>query len=59
MHTKRLVPLTSGLVLVYGRVFAQNVIITPLGARSSEFCTADRALLFEDPGVRILYDSQA
>ena len=57
MHTKRLVPLTSGLVLVYGRVFAQNVIITPLGARSGEFCTADRALLFEDPtGVRILYD---
>ena len=57
MHTKRLVPLTSGLVLVYGCVFAQNVIITPLGARSGEFCTADRALLFEDPtGVRILYD---
>jgi L-ascorbate metabolism protein UlaG (beta-lactamase superfamily) len=37
--------------------FAQNVKITPLGARSGEFCSPDRALLFEDPsGVRILYD---
>jgi L-ascorbate metabolism protein UlaG (beta-lactamase superfamily) len=38
-------------------LFAQNVRITPLGARTGEFCQVDRALLFEDPtGVRILYD---
>ena len=36
---------------------AQNVTITPIGQRTGEFCTLDRALLFEDPtGVRILYD---
>ena len=34
-----------------------NVKITPLGSHAGEFCTNDRALLFEDPtGVRILYD---
>ncbi|GAC1561234.1 MAG: hypothetical protein NVS2B9_21740 [Myxococcales bacterium] len=38
-------------------VVAQNVRVTPLGARTGEFCALDRALLFEDPtGVRILYD---
>jgi L-ascorbate metabolism protein UlaG (beta-lactamase superfamily) len=37
---------------------AQTVKVTPLGARTGEFCTADRAMLFEDPtGVRILYDA--
>ena len=57
MHTKRSIRLTSGLVLAYGCLLAQNVTITPLGARSGEFCTPDRALLIEDPtGVRILYD---
>jgi L-ascorbate metabolism protein UlaG (beta-lactamase superfamily) len=36
---------------------AQNVKITPIGQRTGEFCSLDRALLFEDPtGVRILYD---
>ena len=36
---------------------AQNVKITPVGARTGEFCGTDRALLFEDPtGVRLLYD---
>jgi Beta-lactamase superfamily domain len=34
---------------------ADNVKITPLGAQAGEFCTPDRALLFEDPtGVRVL-----
>src|SRR2546425_7115332 len=33
------------------------VKVTPLGSHSGELCSADRALLFEDPtGVRILYD---
>ena len=34
-----------------------TVKITPLGARTGEYCTRDRALIFEDPtGIRILYD---
>jgi L-ascorbate metabolism protein UlaG (beta-lactamase superfamily) len=34
---------------------AQNVKITPIGAVTGEFCSGDRALLFEDPtGVRVL-----
>jgi len=34
-----------------------TVKITPLGARTGEFCARDRALIFEDPtGIRILYD---
>lgn len=37
---------------------SKTVAITPLGARTGEFCQVDRALLFEDPtGVRILYDA--
>jgi L-ascorbate metabolism protein UlaG (beta-lactamase superfamily) len=33
------------------------VKVTPLGSHEGELCSADRALLFEDPtGVRILYD---
>src|SRR2546422_5246964 len=33
------------------------VKITPLGARTGEYCARDRALIFEDPtGIRILYD---
>ncbi len=40
-----------------GVAHAQNVKITPIGQRTGEFCSFDRALLFEDPtGVRILYD---
>jgi hypothetical protein len=36
---------------------AASVKITPLGARTGEYCGRDRALLFEDPaGVKILYD---
>ena len=36
---------------------AQNVKITPVGARTGDFCGTDRAMVFEDPtGVRILYD---
>src|SRR3954467_2497115 len=43
--------------LAGGELSAQFVKITPLGARSGEFCSPDRAMIFEDPtGVRILYD---
>jgi L-ascorbate metabolism protein UlaG (beta-lactamase superfamily) len=35
-----------------------NVKITPLGSHDGEFCTYDRAMIFEDPdGTRILYDA--
>jgi L-ascorbate metabolism protein UlaG (beta-lactamase superfamily) len=38
-------------------LFAQVVKITPLGAKTGEFCFLDRAMVFEDPtGIRILYD---
>jgi L-ascorbate metabolism protein UlaG (beta-lactamase superfamily) len=37
---------------------AANVKITPLGSHDGEFCSADRAMVFEDPdGTRILYDA--
>lgn len=37
---------------------AENVKVTPLGSHDGEFCTLDRALIFEDPdGTRILYDA--
>jgi L-ascorbate metabolism protein UlaG (beta-lactamase superfamily) len=39
-------------------VQAANVKITPLGSHDGEFCSRDRALLFEDPqGTRLLYDA--
>ena len=45
------------LIVVAGAAQAQTVKVTPLGSRTGEFCSGDRALLFEDPtGVRILYD---
>ena len=34
------------------------VRVTPLGSHDNEFCSRDRALIFEDPnGTRILYDA--
>lgn len=39
-------------------VFSQTVKITPLGSHDGEFCSRDRAMLFEDPdGTRILFDA--
>lgn len=39
-------------------VLADTVKITPLGSHSGEFCSRDRALIFEDPdGTRLLYDA--
>lgn len=36
----------------------QTVKVTPLGSHDGEFCSRDRALVFEDPnGTRILYDA--
>lgn len=39
---------------------ASNLVVkvTPLGSHDNEFCSRDRALIFEDPnGTRILYDA--
>ena len=39
-------------------VVADVVKVTPLGSHSGEFCSRDRALIFEDPdGTRLLYDA--
>ena len=44
--------------LVVSSVSATNVKVTPLGSHDGEFCSRDRAMIFEDPdGTRILYDA--
>jgi L-ascorbate metabolism protein UlaG (beta-lactamase superfamily) len=54
------VTLALPLFLAPAVMAAQTVKITPLGSHDGELCSADRALLFEDPtGVRILYDAGA
>src|SRR3954454_22843477 len=53
----KIATLTGLLVIASCALYAQNVKVTALGARTGEFCSPDRALLFEDPtGVRILFD---
>ena len=43
---------------VVSLVYAANVKVTPLGSHDGEFCSRDRAMIFEDPdGTRILYDA--
>lgn len=38
--------------------YSQTVKITPLGSHNGEFCSRDRAMLFEDPdGTRLLFDA--
>jgi len=45
-------------ILATSSVFADTLKITPLGSHTGEFCSRDRALLFEDPdGTRLLYDA--
>ena len=45
------------LLLAISPAYAGNVVITPLGSHDGEFCSRDRALIFQDPdGTRILYD---
>ena len=45
-------------VSVLTPAFADVVKVTPLGSHSGEFCSRDRALVFEDPdGTRLLYDA--
>jgi len=50
--------LTAWLLTVSTPVLAGNVKVTPLGSHDGEFCSRDRALIFEDPdGTRLLYDA--
>lgn len=49
---------TTGIFLLTPPLFAANVKVTPLGSHDGEFCSMDRAMIFEDPdGTRILYDA--
>jgi len=63
LHIARLPPiLFSALacfsLLLVSPVSADDVKITPLGSHDGEFCSRDRALIFEDPdGTRLLYDA--
>ena len=62
LHIPRSVIFISALVsliLVFSMpVRAANVKITPLGSHDGEFCSRDRAFIFEDPdGTRLLYDT--
>jgi hypothetical protein len=61
-------PTTTRFTLLYDMLFAvisislpawaATVNVTPLGSHDGEFCSRDRALIFEDPnGTRILYDA--
>lgn len=50
--------ITALCILATSSVFADTLKITPLGSHTGEFCSRDRALLFEDPdGTRLLYDA--
>lgn len=45
-------------ISVTTQLIAGDVKITPLGSHDGEFCSRDRALIFEDPnGTRLLYDA--
>jgi L-ascorbate metabolism protein UlaG (beta-lactamase superfamily) len=56
-HKSQTVMLLLTLFAFVSVAEAQNVKITPVGARTGDFCGTDRPLIFEDPtGVRILYD---
>lgn len=46
------------LIFTISSVSADTVKVTPLGSHDGEFCSRDRAMIFEDPdGTRILYDA--
>lgn len=58
MHRTMLATAAVGLIATMAHPAWSNVKITPLGSHEGEFCSSDRALLFEDPdGTRILYDA--
>ncbi|MBW4936267.1 MBL fold metallo-hydrolase [Marinobacter sp. F4206] len=61
--SRGIVEVVGGLALALGLVSGAgatggDVKVTPLGSHDGEFCSRDRALVFEDPnGTRILYDA--
>lgn len=60
MHNKALKTIAAVVAIaISGSASAADVVkVTPLGGQSGEFCTLDRALVFEDPnGTRLLYDA--
>ena len=57
LKNKVLFPLLFS-ISVLTPVFADTVKVTALGSHSGEFCSRDRALIFEDQdGTRLLYDA--
>lgn len=61
MKMNNVTSLPSMLVLfccMASSAMAEPVKVTPLGSHDGEFCSRDRAMIFEDPdGTRILYDA--
>lgn len=54
----QLIPFIGFTFFAASPVFAANVKVVPLGSHDGEFCSRDRALIFEDPnGTRLLYDA--
>lgn len=50
--------LISLFSFILSPAYAGTVKVMPLGSHSGEFCSRDRALIFEDPdGTRLLYDA--
>lgn len=60
MSTFSLKALTVAVVISFVfslDAYSQTVKITPLGSHDGEFCSRDRAFIFEDPdGTRLLFD---
>jgi len=59
---QKIVPFVLVIILLpvwpVNAVSADVVKVTPLGSQKGEFCSQDRALVFEDPGgTRILFDA--
>lgn len=45
-------------IICSSHAYSQTVKVTPLGSHDGEFCSRDRAMLFEDPdGTRLLFDA--
>lgn len=55
---KKRILLSLIMLLPIAQLQAAVVKVTPLGSHDGEFCSRDRALIFEDPdGTRLLYDA--
>ena len=58
-HSLKITSITISMSLLFAFTgFSQTVKMTPLGSHDGEFCSRDRAMLFEDPdGTRLLFDA--